>query len=349
MRSRYLQSWAGWVPLLGGALLMARSGDPNLLHVATLIIIWAIWGTSLNLVWGYAGQFSMAQIGLGALSAYTAAILLEEYDWPIWGAAGIALLVTVAASLLIAVVSLRLSGFYFAIMTLAFTLLLLSYIRTLEVAGRSTGISTRFEFGVVDIGPLHWDLSSADGGFLALCIAVLAVFLLAIGRLEQSRSGRALVTLREDPLLGTAVGVRVSSYRLIAFVLSAIVAGAAGILYAAYFRYISPEFFGFSSLITLIVQLVVGGRGHRFGPLVGAFVYIGLTEWARFGGDYREGLFGVVLVAIVLFAPSGVLGTIARLLRRWTHGAPPGDSPVPDNPPVVVVTGDPTAGAMAEP
>jgi branched-chain amino acid transport system permease protein len=311
---------------------MAMSGDPNLLHVATLVVIWVTWGTSLNIIWGYAGQFSMAQIGLGCLSAYTAAIIVQEYDWSIWPAAGVALLVTVSASLLIGLVSLRLSGFYFAIMTLAFTLLLLSFLRTLEVAGRSTGISTRFDFGTISLGPIEWDLSSRDGGFLALCVVVLSIFLLALGRLEVSRTGRALVTLREDPLLGTAVGVRVASHRLIAFVLSAIVAGVAGILYASYFRYISPDFFGFAALITMIVQLVVGGRGYRFGPLVGAFVYIGLTEWVRVGGDYREGLFGVLLILIVLFAPRGVLGTIAMLLRRRTRGVPASSALAPRAP-----------------
>jgi branched-chain amino acid transport system permease protein len=142
--------------------------------------------------------------------------------------------------------------------------------------------------------------------------------------LELSRSGRALVAMREDPVLASSVGVQTSMHRLFAFVVSAVIAGIAGICYAAYFRFISPEFFAFPTLIAMIVQVVIGGRGHRFAPFVGAFVYIGLVEWLHFGGVYSGGFFGVALIVIVIFAPHGVLGTAAKLLRRWGERAPAG-------------------------
>ncbi|MDQ1395780.1 MAG: branched-chain amino acid transport system permease protein, partial [Acidimicrobiaceae bacterium] len=136
-RARSLPGWVPFVLILGW---MAASGDRNLLHVGTLIAIWTMWGMSLNVIWGYAGQFSMAQVGLGAISAYTTAVLVTTYHWSVWPAIAVAILLAVVASLVIGIVSLRLSGFYFSIMTLAFALLVLSYIRTLEAAGRSTGI-----------------------------------------------------------------------------------------------------------------------------------------------------------------------------------------------------------------
>lgn len=308
-------SLLGWVPFLGGIIWLARSSDPNLVHVATLITIWSLWGTSFNLIWGYAGQFSMAQVGLGAVSAYTAALAVNDWGWTFWPALAAGITAAVAASVVVGLASLRLSGFYFAIMTLAFALLFLSFVRTTGTLGRSTGLSARFDLGTVDVGGLRWDLDSRDGGYLLFLVLLVSVFLVAVGRLENSRSGRALVALREDPVLAASVGVRPSSYRLLAFTLSALVAGVAGVMYAGYLRFISPDFFGFGTLVVMIVQLVLGGRGHRFGPVLGAAIYIGLTEWARFGGSYREATFGAALVLIVLFAPAGVLGSLGRFAR----------------------------------
>jgi ABC-type branched-subunit amino acid transport system permease subunit len=310
----------GWIPFLGLLGWLGTSGDPTLIHVGALIAIWTMWGMSLNMVWGYAGQFSMAQVGLGAVSAYVAAILFTEKGWSLWPAILVALLAAMLASLIVGLASLKLSGFYFSIMTLAFTLLLLSYVRTLDVAGRSTGISTRFEFGTVDLGFASWNLSSRQGGFLLFSTLLVGAFLLLMGRLERSRSGRALVAMREDPILATSVGVHEARHRLFAFVVSSLLSGTAGICYASYLRFISPSFFSFSALIVVIVQVVIGGVGYRFGPFFGAFVYIGLTEWLRVGGDYREGIFGLTLVLIVLFAPKGVLGTGDTLFRRLREG-----------------------------
>src|SRR5256885_10477276 len=118
--SRRYRALPSWVCVLGSMLAAGTSGDPLVVYIATLIAIWSLWSSSLNLIWGYAGQFSMAQVGLGAVSAYVAAILVAESGWAFWPAAAVGVAVSVLLSLLIGLVSLRLAGFYFGMMTLVF-------------------------------------------------------------------------------------------------------------------------------------------------------------------------------------------------------------------------------------
>ena len=308
-------STIGWAAVGLLAVAFGTATDPTLVHIGSLIAIWAIWSTSFNLIWGYAGQFSLAQVGFGAVSAYTVAILTSEYEWSFWAAVPVAVAVTLAVSLVVGFFSLRLSGFYFAIMTLAFVLMIVRVIQGSELAGRSTGIRSNFEIGTIDAGPLSWNLTSREGGFIALLFVLLALILLFLGRLERSGTGWALLALREDETLARAVGIDPLRYRLVAFSTSAVLAALGGIVYATYLRYISPGFFGLSPVIAMIALVVLGGNGHRFGPVIGAVVYIGITDWLKLGGEWSEGVFGVLLIALVLFAPNGLLGLRPDLSR----------------------------------
>jgi branched-chain amino acid transport system permease protein len=154
-------------------------------------------------------------------------------------------------------------------------------------------------------------------------VLFVMAFLVANGRLLRLRSGRALLALREDEVLASSLGVHPARHRVLAFALSAIVAAFAGAFYASYLKYITPEFFGQENLVTMIVVLVVGGAGLRFGPLVGAVVYVALVDWLPIGGTFRAGLFGLVLIVIVIFARDGVAGLLLRLsdyVRRRLGG-----------------------------
>jgi ABC-type branched-subunit amino acid transport system permease subunit len=306
----------GWLAFLAWMLLLSASGDVTLINVAVLTAIWTTWGTSFNLIWGYAGQFSMAQVGFGALSAYVAAVLVAEQDWNAWAAAGAGIMAAVLASVIVGAASLRLTGFYFAIMTLAFSLLLLRFLGTLDLAGKTTGMSSSFDFGTLSIGSSTWDLGSRSGGFLWFMVVVAAVALLFVQRLGRTGVGRALRALRDDEVLAAAIGAHPLTYRLTAFALSAVLAGVGGICYASHLRYITPSFFALNLIIVMIVLVVVGGRGYVFGPFLGAAFYVTVTEWIRIGDELQAGLFGVVLIGVVLLAPRGILGTLDVKLPR---------------------------------
>jgi branched-chain amino acid transport system permease protein len=296
---------------LGAAVVIVavgRSSNLEILNVGALTAIWALWSSSLNVVWGYGGDFSMAQIGLGAVGAYMEAVLVTHYGWPFWAALGGAVGAAVVVGFVIGVVAARLSGFYFSIMTLAFGLALLALVPTLAITGQSTGLPTNIAPGTIRIGGLEWNLASRRGGYFLLCALVLVVVLFLVARLVKSPRGRAMVAVREDPVLATSVAIDVGRTRLVAFVLGAVIAGIAGVLYGGYLGFIFPSLFTFSAIITMIVQVVLGGRGFLIGPLIGAAIYVVLTDWVRFGGQYSDGVFGLLLVVIILFAPKGLCG-----------------------------------------
>lgn len=310
---------AGWswpVLAIPIAAAIALVDDPLWTHLATLVAIWILWGSSLNLIWGYAGQFSMAQSALGALAAYVAGILIGHYGVPVYAGLAAALLAAVAASVVIGVSALRLRGFYFAIMTLAFLLVLLAVLDNLALAGRTTGLAIGYRLGVIDLGSLEWNLDSRHGGFLMVGAMAVMLTLLASNRLLHVRAGRAMLAVRDDPLLAMSLGIDPAAYKIAAFMLSAVVAGVAGILLSTYLRYITPDFFGFDTLIAMIVMLVIGGSGRILGAVVGATLYVLLVDGFRFGGDYRQAVFGVILILIVIFAPQGLVGLGAKGVRR---------------------------------
>lgn len=290
---------AGWA---------AIAGDRHLLHVVTIASIWSLWGISLNLVWGFAGQFSMLAGGLGAISSYGTAIAIHDHGWRFWAAAPVAVVGAAAVSALVGLASLRLSDFYLSIMTLVCSLLILSVAGQVDMTGGPSGMSMGYDLGVLDIGPVRWDLGSRAGGFLLLVVLTVAVVLLLIGCLRRSRPGRAMVSIREDQVLASALGVAVWRYKVLAFTVSGAVAGMAGIWFAAYLRFITPGFFGLDLLVNSILIVVIGGSGFLFGPVVGAAAYAILSEGVRAAGDFEAALLGALLIVVVLFLPSGVTG-----------------------------------------
>lgn len=311
-RLRVRPSAVAWIVFGVAVAVFGLATDPTVVHVGSLIAVWGIWSSSFNLIWGYAGQFSLAQVGFGAVAAYTVAVLTVEYEWSFWPAVPVGILLAVALSLVVGATSARLAGFNFAIMTLAFALLVLRVIQGWEITGRTIGIRSNWDIGTIDMGAVTWELAPGDGGYVFFVALVLAVVLAFLGRLPRTRTGRALTAIREDEVLAQAVGVDPFRYRLVAFSTSAVIAAVGGITYAAYVRYLSPTFFAMAAVITMIVQVVVGGRGKQFGAVAGAAVYISLSEWLHVGGDWSEGFFGVVLIALVLFAPEGLLGLNRR-------------------------------------
>lgn len=280
--------------------------ENTVITVLTVGLVWAFWASSLNLIWGYAGQFSMAQVALGGVSAYVSVVLTEAVGVPAAASIAIGMAASVIVSLVIGYVTLRLEGFRFAIMTLAFALAGVGLASTLEITGRTTGISSSTKWPEIQIGDFTWSLSSLDGGFAMFLVLMFAIMAIAMHALFRVRLGRGLLAIREDPLLSESLGTSVTRFRLLAFVLSAVVAGAAGIFQAQYFRFIYPSLFSFGTLVTVIVVLVLGGRGLIFGPLIGGLIYAILGTGFRVGGEFEGIVFGAAIILIVIFARHGV-------------------------------------------
>ena len=314
-------------------LLLTSPTDENVLMLS---MVWALAALSLNIIWGYGGQFSMAQVVLGAVSAYSYAILAVKAGWPISLALAGAVVITVMLSVLIALASMRLEGFRFAIMTLAFALAGVGLASSWSLTGQTEGLEVPTSWAVINIGPIHWDLTGRDGGFTILASLVFFILIAAFAFILRTRYGRRLLAIREDRLLANSLGISPSQYRILVFALSAVAAAAAGIFQAQYYAYISPDFFSFTTLVNTIVVLVLGGPGRLLGPLVGGIVYAVLSVALPISGDVQSIVFGAAIIGLTIFAREGLAyylhqgqsrlwNSLSRRTRRPRSTAPIAD------------------------
>jgi branched-chain amino acid transport system permease protein len=144
--------------------------------------------------------------------------------------------------------------------------------------------------------------------YLVLIFVALVLFFLR--RMIGSRTGRAMISLREDDIASETIGVDVVYYKVLGFVIGSGIAGLAGALYAHYVRFISPESFNIVTSMTVLIMMILGGVGNFYGPIIGAVAITFLLEKMRFLTDYRLMLFGVILFLIIFLMPRGIMGLI---------------------------------------
>jgi branched-chain amino acid transport system permease protein len=299
--------------LLVAAALPLLVGDQYLLHLGIMVLFYAVLASSLNLVVGYVGEFSLGHTAFLGIGAYTAAICSLKFALPMWATLPIAALVSAVFGMAIGAITLRLQGPYFVIVTLAFAeVLRLVANNWVDVTNGPMGLA-----GVVQPALLA-EASNLYGKqfyfYLALGLAALALYLAY--RFVYSNAGRAAVTIRENRYVAQSVGIRPFSYAMQAFVLGAMLAGLAGGFYAHYISYVGPEVFAFSFMITMIIIVLVGGKGTLIGPLIGAVLVTLAEEYLREAKELRLSVFGLIVVAIVLFLPRGVMGFMAARGER---------------------------------
>lgn len=346
-RLRVLQ-FLSVVALCGAILWPVITNDQVAVGLYTIAALWALWAWSLNVVWGFGGQLSLAPLALGAVAAYSMTILLVEYGVPaaLGAVAGLALSAGLGA--MIALAALHVASFRLAIMTLAFALAILGVISNVGMAGRTTGLGVPTALPTFAVGGWTIDLSAPGSGFYLVLALLVAAITLSMGGFLRTAPGRSLLAIREDELLAMSLGIEPRKYRVVAFSLSGLIAGMAGIAHALTYNYISPGAFSFHTVVTLILILVLGGRGTLMGPVVGAGIYVLFFQGLRLGGEFESALFGVIVIAITLLAPRGVaphFGSAVRFLR--TRGVSPSRRPSPTAPPAMSATANPAANGRA--
>ncbi|MCW3490116.1 branched-chain amino acid ABC transporter permease [Dethiobacter alkaliphilus] len=260
-------------------------------QILTLVGINIILVASLNIVIGYTGLLSLGHAAFMAIGAYISAILTVVYDWPFFAALLMGALIASVFGIIIGLPTLKLRGDYLAIATLGFGEIVRIMIMNMDITGGTNGLR-----GI----PRHTDL------WLVYLFVILS--LLVFYRLKRSRVGRAMIAIREDETAAEAMGINTTYYKVTAFAVAAFFAGTAGGLFAHYFRYISPNNFGFMRSIEILVMVVLGGMGNMVGSVVGATVLTAAPEMLRAVSDYRMLIYGGVLVAMMLIRPQGLLG-----------------------------------------
>ena len=156
------------------------------------------------------------------------------------------------------------------------------------------------------------------------------VFLLS--RLRKSRFGRAVRSIHENEDLARSIGVSATKYYVLAFSFACALVGFSGALYAHHFRFVNPNLLGLSYMFIFLITVLVGGIGTLWGPVLGAAVFVLVSEWLRALQEYRFVIFGVVLLLVVLFMPSGVFPALQKVARRVVGGGRPGGNAVSASP-----------------
>jgi branched-chain amino acid transport system permease protein len=310
------------VLLLAAPLLAQLLNEPFYLTLATRIAILALAAVGLNIALGLGGLVSFGHAAFFGIGGYVAGILAVHafnVETLLLGIPGTKLmpviwLVSIVMCALVALpigaISLRTSGVYFIMITLAFAQMAFYYAISWPAYGGEDGLSfyVRNEFpGVDTLKPLP---------FLLICYSLLALALSFFHRLRHSRFGAALETARQNDVRLAAVGISPFPVRLTAFVISAAVTGVAGALFADLNRFVSPAMLSWQMSGELIVLIILGGVGRLFGPVAGAALYV-MLEFALGGITERWQLFlGLILLGVVLFARGGVIGLIAGKVRH---------------------------------
>ena len=297
------------------ALLPLVIGTRYIITQMTLFFIWGIVVTQWNLVLGVGGIFSLAQMALFAIGAYTAAMLGYYFGVPMILAMPAAGLVTVAVSIVIGLACLRLRGPYVAQLTLAIAQVIYLIVVNdtacftnppsgcLPLFGGVRGFSRFGDLGFRSLLGSKWYVAHYYVGLGLAVVAVLFSIVIIRGPL-----GLAFQALRDNPGYAMSRGISKFKYQLWIFGLSAFFTGLAGAFYAVQFGVVGPIVFSLTMLLFLLSMIVVGGIGTIWGPLLGAAVLMIADEGMRELGDWRDIGLGLVLATFVILLPKGLAG-----------------------------------------
>ncbi len=267
--------------------------------------------TSLNLINGFAGQFSLGHAGFMAIGGYTAAYLtsvMHAQPGTVGGnimflaALLIAGLVAAIFGVLVGIPSLRLKGDYLAIVTLGFGEIIRVIIQSLDFLGGARGFTSIPKF--------------TNFGWV-FCMAAILIFIIA--NLVRSTYGKGFLAVADDEISAEAMGINSTYYKVVAFVTGAFFAGMAGGLYAHFVTYINPSQFGFVKSIELVVMVILGGMGNTVGVILSAMLLTILPEALRAIAEYRMVIYSLTLVIIMITRPQGLFGRGLWLKKAWSR------------------------------
>ena len=313
---------------IAGVLALASiplwMGDPYLLHVLIMAGIFIIAAMSLNLLLGYAGQLSLGHVAFFGIGAYASAlfslgfrvqvfpgVVLAVEPKPVWLAMLAGVLAAGLCGWFIGRIAFKVRGAYFVIVSISFAevarLVALNWVELTQgpMALNNIPALSIAGFAFLKKPSVYW---------LVLGLSVACFILVA--RIVHSRAGRAMVALAENEPLATSVGIDVTRYLVLAAVVSATMAGAAGALYAHYVRIVDPDVFLFIYTVTMVIMVITGGKGTLAGPVVGGLIFGLLPEGLRAAAIAPEAqwiVYGLLMVLVVYFLPRGIVPAFTKI------------------------------------
>jgi len=293
------------------AVFPAVSPNAYFLNIVGFAGIYILLSTGLNILMGYAGQVSLGHAAFWGLGAYISGVLTAKFAWSPLPALIASIAGTCVVALAVGLPTLRLKGHYLAMATLGVGVIFHSLF--VQFAGLTGGPSGLVDVPSFSVGPITIGTTLRNYYFIW---AWVALGLLGALNLSQSRMGRALNAIKGSEVAAESMGVNTYRYKVIIFVLSAAYAALAGSLYVHYINFVAPDTFGFMNSVLLLTMVVVGGIGSFWGPVIGASILTLLPEYLRAYEGLEVVIYGLILVAVMMFLPKGLAPLLRNLNRR---------------------------------
>ena len=293
--------------------LIPQFASSYIVYVVVLAMLYSMLAASFDLLPGYTGPLSFAHAAFYGLGAYTSALLTIMTGMSFWLAMPISAISVFFFAAVVGYPALKLRGHYFAVTTFFFG----HFIYLVLLNAKSL---TKGPLGLGGINPPN-SLFGIDFGdmtniyYLILVFGVLTVVFLYV--LVHSNFGRMLISIRENEDLAQAVGINTSFYKVMAFSISAGLAGMTGSLFAHFFRLLHPSTFAWMTSEMIVIMFLVGGAGTLVGPIIGAGVVTFLLEVMRFAPELRFIIWSILLIAILVYEPKGLAGIYKRIRGRF--------------------------------
>lgn len=295
--------------LLIAAAVVLLAGLPQLVHsnyitsIAISGLIFLTAAAALNLVYGYAGLLSFAQLGFWGVGGYCSALAVMDFGWSFWAGVLFAAAVNLVLAVAIGLPITRTTRHAFVVVTLTFALLA-------SLIARDWVEVTRGPLGIPGL-PAPTLLGFAFDSPTRFYYIALVFALMALGflyGLQTSRIGLVLKAIRQNATLVESQGIAPNPYRLAAFVIAAVVTGMAGAIYAFHLKIIDPSFLDFYYMQTFLIIVIIAGAGSFWGVVLAGAAMVALPEILRFSDELRMVIYGAVLVAAMMFMPRGIAG-----------------------------------------
>jgi len=313
--------WITWIILVALLLIWPRVAGIYLSEVTNTIGLFILMGLGLNIVVGYAGLLDLGYVAFFALGAYTMAVLTTtggeitfNFQWNFWEALPVAIFIAVLAGVILGIPVLKIRGDYLAIITLGFG-------EIIRILFLSDFLKPHFggSFGIVEIAAPtvgNVTLNTPQTLYYVILAGCMLVLFVAY-RLRDSRIGRAWKAIREDEDVAQAMGINLTSTKLLAFATGAAFGGLSGAIFAAKLSTVYPHSFVLLVSINVLALIIVGGMGSLPGVIVGALLLVGLPELLREFSEFRLMIYGAILIAMMLYKPEGFIPEAVH--RRELH------------------------------
>jgi branched-chain amino acid transport system permease protein len=349
------------------------TGGEYWLRIATTCAMYACLALALNLAVGYTGLLNLGFIAYFGIGTYTYALVASEQlhkHFPVWSALAVVVLSAIFFALIVALPALRLRGDYLAIVTLAFGLIMQELTLDLDrppvlaghqfgpdglnLTGGTEGIHLLDPLSLPSWFPLIHGVALQTQTYYWISLGMTALFAYLLLRWRHTRTGRAWVAIREDELAARAMGVNTYRYRVLAFGTSAVMAAVVGMVNAAWLHNAYPGNYDIQQTVLVYIALILGGIGSIPGAILGSVIVTVIPFVLQPLVFYKYVVFALVLIALMIFRPEGLMGTVSLRPRRQLGGTlelftEEQEAPPPDVSPKEAAEVEAATGAIVEP